>query len=46
MDAWSRRAVNRSVRDRWAELALVTFSAVGFVAIVGAGIYVIVTSLP
>ena len=38
--------MNRPLRDRWAELTLVTFSAVGFVAIVGAGIYVIVTSLP
>ncbi len=38
-------AMNRTLRDRWAELALVTFSAVGFVAIVGAGVYVIVMSL-
>lgn len=37
--------MNRSLRDRWAEWALVTFSAVGFVAIVGAGVYVLVMSL-
>ena len=38
--------MNRFQKDRWPELALVTFSAVGFVAIVGAGIYVIVPWLP
>ena len=38
-------AMNRSLRARWAELTLVTVSAVGFVAIVGAGVYVIVTSI-
>ena len=38
--------MNRSLRDRWAELALVTCSAVMFVVIVGAGIYIIVTALP
>lgn len=37
--------MNRFLRDRWAEWTLVTFSAVGFVAIVGAGVYVIVLSL-
>jgi len=37
--------MNRSLRDRWAELTLVTFSAVGFVAIAGAGVYFLVMSL-
>ncbi len=37
--------MNRSLRDRWAELTLVTFSAVGFMAIAGVGVYFIVLSL-
>ena len=37
--------MNRSSRDRWAELTLVTLSALGFVAIAGAGVYFIVLFL-
>ena len=37
--------MNRSLKDRWAELALVTASVLGFLAIVGAGVFVIVASM-
>jgi hypothetical protein len=37
--------MHRSLKDHWPELTLVTFSALGFVLIAGAGIYFIVTAL-